>query len=79
MTGLSTTGSISFGWALVAGKRRVPSPATGMIALRIFMCSIIADLRAQGYKNPRTTWGGDQLDLYIHEAMIIPETTSDTR
>src|SRR4051812_29446670 len=30
--GLSTTGSISFGWLFVAGKNRVPSPAAGMTA-----------------------------------------------
>src|SRR5580704_11864870 len=34
MTGLSTTGSISLGMALVAGKNRVPIPATGNTALR---------------------------------------------
>ncbi|CFW49931.1 Uncharacterised protein [Bordetella pertussis] len=32
--GLSTTGSISFGMALVAGRKRVPIPATGKTALR---------------------------------------------
>jgi len=35
MTGRSTTVSISFGMALVAGKKRVPSPATGNTALRM--------------------------------------------
>src|SRR3954453_16430353 len=35
MTGLSTTGSISLGIALVAGRNRVPRPATGMTALLI--------------------------------------------
>src|ERR1700722_20280256 len=34
MRGLSTRGSISFGWALVAGRNRVPSPAAGKTALR---------------------------------------------
>ena len=34
MAGLSTTGSISFGCALVAGRNRVPSPAAGITALR---------------------------------------------
>src|SRR5579872_2396438 len=34
MMGLSTSGSISLGWALVAGKKRVPSPAAGKTALR---------------------------------------------
>src|ERR1700677_3116407 len=33
MAGLSTTGSISLGVALVAGRNRVPSPAAGMTAL----------------------------------------------
>ncbi len=33
MAGLSTTGSISFGIALVAGRNRVPRPAAGMTAL----------------------------------------------
>src|SRR5262249_25563896 len=37
MMGLSTSGSISLGWALVAGKKRVPSPAAGKTALRTFM------------------------------------------
>src|SRR6478672_8576560 len=32
--GLSTTGSISLGCALVAGRKRVPSPAAGITALR---------------------------------------------
>jgi hypothetical protein len=33
ISGLSTTLSISFGLALVAGKKRVPKPATGNTAL----------------------------------------------
>src|ERR1700738_3257746 len=34
MVGLSTSGSISFGWALVTGRKRVPRPAAGKISLR---------------------------------------------
>ena len=34
ISGLSTTGNISFGMALVAGSIRVPRPATGSTALR---------------------------------------------
>jgi hypothetical protein len=34
MMGLSTMGSISLGCALVAGRKRVPSPAAGKTALR---------------------------------------------
>ncbi len=33
IAGLSTTGSISFGVAFVAGRKRVPRPAAGMTAL----------------------------------------------
>src|SRR5665811_1179395 len=33
MAGLSTTGSISLGVALVAGRKRVPKPAAGITAL----------------------------------------------
>ena len=36
IAGLSTTGSISFGIALVAGRNRVPRPAAGMTALVIW-------------------------------------------
>ena len=35
MPGLSTRGIISLGMAFVAGRKRVPSPAAGMTALRI--------------------------------------------
>src|ERR1700759_5238645 len=34
IAGRSTTGSISFGELFVAGKKRVPSPAAGITALR---------------------------------------------
>src|SRR5512141_3330420 len=34
MIGLSTRGSISFGCALVAGRKRVPQPAAGKTAFR---------------------------------------------
>ena len=34
MSGLSTNGSISLGEAFVAGRKRVPSPAAGIMALR---------------------------------------------
>ena len=37
-SGLSMRGSISFGDDLVAGRKRVPSPATGKIAFRTFFC-----------------------------------------
>src|SRR5713226_6368494 len=37
MMGLSTTGSISLGWALVAGRNRVPRPAAGKTAFRLLL------------------------------------------
>src|SRR5579872_7330008 len=47
MVGLSTSGSISFGCALVTGKNRVPRPAAGKIALRtvIFDNLSVVDVR----------------------------------
>lgn len=38
IAGLSTTGSISLGVALVVSRKRVPSPAAGMTALLILGC-----------------------------------------
>src|SRR5690349_14151228 len=44
MIGLSTRTSISLGCALVAGRKREPSPAAGKTALRIgpFMAAMVA-------------------------------------
>src|SRR3989344_9682306 len=56
MIGLSTIGSISFGCALVAGKKRVPSPATGMMTFLIqFMqfVKFIKFLKWEGSANER--------------------------
>jgi hypothetical protein len=36
IAGVSISGSISFGVAFVAGRNRVPSPATGITACRTF-------------------------------------------
>jgi hypothetical protein len=47
MSGLSTTLSISFGLALVAGKKRVPNPATGNTAFVTFL-----DLKCNGMGDP---------------------------
>src|SRR6185369_1378005 len=47
MIGLSTMGSISFGCALVAGRKRVPRPAAGKTALRT-LASINYQCGAEG-------------------------------
>src|SRR6266566_2033923 len=51
ISGLSTTGSISLGLALVAGRKRVPRPATGKTAVRI------ADLKRVLIFSPGLTRG----------------------
>src|SRR5215472_10654910 len=45
MTGLSTTGIISFGITFVAGRKRVPSPAAGKTALRTGLSGINASYK----------------------------------
>src|SRR5437867_13004424 len=40
IAGLSRSGSISLGWAFVAGRNLVPSPAAGMTAFLTFMGGI---------------------------------------
>src|ERR1051326_6664719 len=45
MMGLSTSGSISLGCALVAGRNRVPNPAAGKTALRTLIFIRIPALR----------------------------------
>src|SRR5262245_28345765 len=47
ISGRSTTGSISFGMALVAGRKRVPRPATGNTVLRIGFVMRLVLLRKQ--------------------------------
>src|SRR2546428_10567321 len=42
MVGLSTSGSISLGWALVAGRNRVPRPAAGKTALRTLIGGLLS-------------------------------------
>src|SRR5215469_2548170 len=44
MSGLSTMGSISLGEALVAGRKRVPRPATGNTALRMRVLDMVFSL-----------------------------------
>src|SRR5574341_1052204 len=48
MVGLSTSGSISLGCALVAGRKRVPSPAAGNTALRTLIGLVAMSLSREG-------------------------------
>src|SRR3569833_3940005 len=65
--GLSPMGNITFGLALVAGRNRVPSPATGMTALRTrFLVVTAPDCKAPpagrqppfGDESNRSAWPG---------------------
>src|SRR5947199_9025427 len=47
MIRLSTSGSISLGWALVAGRKRVPNPAAGKTALQTFIIFFIGGAKAK--------------------------------
>src|SRR5579872_5528864 len=64
MRGLSTSGSISLGWALVAGRNRVPSPAAGKTALRTF--GIIRTIVSEGKVFEKL--GGRELNRIIGKA-----------
>jgi hypothetical protein len=43
MAGRSTTGNISFGIALVAGRKQIPNPAAGMTALVMHFPVVIGE------------------------------------
>src|SRR6202162_1615742 len=61
ISGLSTTGSISLGCALVAGRNLVPSPAAGRTALRTrFGFSAMNDLRDRS----KDTWRSRTLSIH---------------
>src|ERR671914_1807051 len=52
MVGLSMTGTISFGWLLVAGRNLVPSPAAGITAFLTFVMSAGAPHHRFGLFDP---------------------------
>ena len=54
ISGLSTIGSISFGLALVAGRKRVPRPATGKTAVLISCAWATAHLRRNSQERDDT-------------------------
>src|SRR6478672_10480416 len=56
--------SISFGIALVAGRTRVPRPATGNTALRIFMARSEALKRCGNGRRCRICAGWDQANPF---------------
>src|SRR6188508_685520 len=83
MIGLSTRGSISFGCALVAGRKRVPRPAAGKTALRMrgmSDASIAQCLTSGVWWTSATRWrrgcaftGGDPWSLDGQRRAVIGE------
>src|SRR5207248_10495984 len=53
MSGLSTTGIISFGLALVTGRKRLPKPATGNTAFLSLAISAPQDFPQPGFIDDR--------------------------
>src|SRR5208283_2108775 len=53
MIGLSTSGIISLGCALVAGRKRVPSPAAGKTALQTFFVMSPLTRKSPSSRNKR--------------------------
>src|SRR5918995_4893611 len=69
IAGLSRSGSISFGWAFVAGRKRVPSPAAGMTALRTALMGLGAypwTFRAMHVFGRGYTFGDAHLRVRMH-------------
>src|SRR5271170_2305093 len=63
INGLSTSGSISLGWALVAGRNRVPKPAAGNTALRTF--GIIRTIVSSAPVNHAVRYNENLLMAYV--------------
>src|SRR5688500_12773674 len=78
MIGLSTSGSISLGCALVAGRNRVPSPAAGKTAFRI--CRLTASLRARMAPPHRTPTALLRYRIYLMlDPAYVREHMEDVR
>src|SRR4051794_20493647 len=80
MSGRSTTVSISLGIALVAGRKRVPRPATGKTALRTFF---IYTPEKRGW--PPRSAGRREVErvvlarLRFLQALVLPQGACDRR
>src|SRR5690625_2004353 len=77
--GLSTTGSISFGIDLVAGRKRVPRPATGNTALWILLLiKPPVPGEAAGLKGPGSLASGCATSLQpVRTETTLPQSDPD--
>src|SRR3990172_10668787 len=76
MSGLSTTGNISLGIDLVAGRMRVPSPATGKTALRILGGILLARLALNSKRHEE---GGARAPALVARAAVNGQARSTRR
>src|SRR3990172_2983197 len=67
IVGLSTIGNISLGWALVAGRKRVPSPAAGNTAFRIVIASPLA------VSSGKSGHAREALDLHVDQGTRLEQ------
>src|SRR5580704_15554185 len=79
--GLSTSGSISLGWALVAGRKRVPSPAAGNTALRTLgiIRTIVRAARGYPAANFARSGGPSPAPEILHPPAKSGRLTPDAR
>src|SRR4029450_13209267 len=73
IAGVSITGSISLGVAFVAGRNRVPSPATGITACWTFTRATVlaSSERCQPIRDPRVHSLSDA-DVRVHVPRLRP-------
>src|SRR5579862_7060021 len=79
MSGLSTSGSISLGIALVAGRKRVPSPAAGKTALRTFLVIPVPFYRQGVWVRLRTVPAHGLLQRYGDGAQLLADLIDEFR
>src|SRR5712692_1666714 len=72
ISGRSTTGSISFGMALVAGRNLVPRPATGKTAFRTaFMRPL--EIKPDGHPSVGLRLGLAEVRCEFRRALTLPQ------
>src|SRR6202030_1679924 len=79
ISGLSTSGSISLGIALVAGRKRVPSPAAGKTALRTFLVIPVPFYRQGVWGRVRTVPAHGLLQRYGYGAQLLADLIDEFR
>src|SRR5215467_8272814 len=77
ISGLSTRGSISLGWAFVAGRNRVPNPAAGKtafairISLPFFTDVIVVPIRGSLYHRADSEPSRPVEKVHGHQEIVV--------